>query len=55
MSLYKKVTLKEFRLVLKPWITKDILNKCKERDKLLKEILKEDNAIKLSYARSITK
>ena len=47
MSPYKKVTLKEFRLMLKPWITKDILNKCKERDKLLKEILKEDNSTKL--------
>ena len=47
MSPFKKVTLKEFRLMLKPWITTDILNKCKERDKLLKEILKEDNSTKL--------
>ena len=43
MSPYKKVTLKEYRLMLKPWITTDILNKCKERDKLLKEILKEND------------
>ena len=47
MSPYKKVTLKEYRLMLKPWITTDILNKCKERDKLLKEILKENDATKL--------
>ena len=51
MSPYKKVTLKEYRLMLKPWITTDILNKCKERDKLLKEILKEDDANKLAELR----
>jgi exonuclease III len=51
MSPYKKVTLKEYRLMLKPWITTDILNKCKERDKLLKEILKEDDATKLTELR----
>ena len=43
MSPYKKVTPKEYRLMLEPWITTDILDKCKERDKLLKEILKEDD------------
>ena len=51
MAPYKKVTLKEFRLMLKPWITTDILNKCKERDKLLKEILKENDALKLTELR----
>ena len=51
MSPYKKVTLKEYRLMLKPWITTDILNKCKERDKLLKDILKEDDPVVLSELR----
>ena len=47
MSPYKKVTLKEFRLMLKPWITFDILNKCKERDKLLKDITLESDPTKI--------
>ena len=46
MSPYKKVTLKEYRLMLKPWITTDILHRCKERDKLLKDILKEDDPVR---------
>ena len=29
--------------MLKPWITTDILNKCKERDKLLKDIMEEND------------
>ena len=42
MAPSKKVTLKQFRLMLKPWITREILRKCDERDNLLKEI-KDDN------------
>ena len=38
MAPYKKVSRKEFRLMLKPWITNDILRKCNERDGLLKDI-----------------
>ena len=51
MSPYKKVTLKEFRLMLKPWITTDILNKCKERDKLLKDIMEENDPNKIKDLR----
>ena len=51
MCPYKKVTLKEYRLMLKPWITSEILNKCKERDKLLKEITKENDTIKINELR----
>ena len=38
MAPFKKVTLKEQRLMLKPWITHDILNKSIKRDVLLNEI-----------------
>ena len=51
MSPYKKVTLKEFRLMLKPWITPEILDKCKERDKLLKYNLTEKNPSKMIVMR----
>ena len=30
--------------MLKPWISKEILNKCKQRDILLKRISKEEDA-----------
>ncbi len=43
MAPYKKVTQKEYRLMLKPWITKDILSKCNKRDIMLKDIQKENN------------
>ena len=46
MAPFKKVTLKEQRLMSKPWITHEILNKCKKRDVLLNEIRKENDAIK---------
>ena len=42
----KQVTLKQFRLMLKPWITKDILKKCDERDSLLNELKSEDDPIR---------
>ena len=32
MVPYKKVTRKEYKLMLKPWITDEILQKCKKRD-----------------------
>ena len=41
----KKVTLKQFRLMLKPWITKDILRKCDERESILKDIKSENDPI----------
>ena len=46
MAPFKKVTLKEQRLMLKPWITHHILNKCNKRDTLLNDIRKETDAIK---------
>ena len=51
MAPFKKVTLKEYRLMRKPWINNDILNKCKDRDKLLKEILKEKESSKINDLR----
>ena len=41
----KKVTKNEFKLMLKPWINKEILDKCKERDKLLKSLKHIDDPI----------
>ena len=46
MAPSKQITLKQFRLMLKPWITKDILKKCDERDSLLKEIKDENDPIR---------
>ena len=43
MAPLKKVTLKEQRLMLKPWITRDILEKCKNRDEFLNEMRKEND------------
>ena len=37
MSPFQEVTLKEFRLMTKPWISKEILAKCDARDALLKQ------------------
>ena len=42
----KKVTRKEYKLKFEPWITKEILLQCKERDFLLKRITKENDPIK---------
>ena len=47
MAPYKKVTQNEFRLMLKPWITKDILRSCDERDSLLNDIRLESNPVKI--------
>ena len=46
MAPLKKVTLKEKRLMLKPWITRDILDKCKKRDVLLNEMRRENDSVK---------
>ena len=48
----KQVTLKQFRLMLKPWITKDILNKCDERDNMLREIKSEEDPIRKKILRT---
>ena len=46
---YRKVIKKEYKLMLKPWISKEILHECKNRDSILKCILKEkDQAKKIS-------
>ena len=42
----RKVTRNEYKLMLKPWISKDILRKCKERDYILKFITTEMNPAK---------
>ena len=51
MAPYKKVSRKEFRLMLKPWITNDILCKCDERDSLLKDIKNGTNLVKIESLR----
>ena len=48
----KQVTLKQFRLMLKPWITKEILEKCDERDNLLKELKSEEDPIRKKILRT---
>ena len=48
----KKVTLKQFRLLLKPWITKEILKKCDERDALLKELKSEEDPTRKAILRT---
>ena len=46
MAPLKKITLKEQRLMLKPWITRDILDNCKKRDAVLDEMRKEKDPLK---------
>ena len=38
--------------MLKPWITKDILKKCDERDSLLKEIKNENDPVRTKILRT---
>ncbi len=52
---YKKVTKNEYKLMLKPWITKVILQKCKERDSILKSISKEIDPAQKIILRDIYK
>ena len=47
ISPFHEVTLKEFRLMTKPWITKEILAKCDARDGLLKQIKSKTDLPKL--------
>ena len=54
MSPFKKSTLKEYKLMLKPiesWITKEILTKCDARDELLKSIKNEHDPAKVDELR----
>ena len=43
---YKKVTKKEYKLMMKPWISKEILQKCNQRDLILKNISKEKDPVR---------
>ena len=52
MAPSKQITLKQFRLMLKPWITRDILRKCDERDTLLKTIKDENDPIRKKILRT---
>ena len=49
---FKKVTKNEYKLMLKPWISKDILEKCKQRDFILKSISKENDPAKITTLRT---
>ena len=54
MAPFEKVTPKQYGLLLRPWITNDILKKCDEKNKLLKLIKDESNpdflaALRLEY------
>ena len=51
MAPYKKVRRKEYKLMLKPWITKEILQKCKMRDSLIKSISKENDPAQITSLR----
>ena len=48
---FRKVSRKEYKLMLKPWISKEILRKCKGRDSILKCISKEMYPAKQSALR----
>ena len=49
---FKKVTKNEYKLMFKPWISKDILLKCKRRDIILKSISIEKDIDKKSILRN---
>ena len=51
MPPYKNVTRKEYKLMLKPWITKEILQTCKMRDSLIKSISKENDPAQITSLR----
>ena len=48
---FKKVSRKEYELMLKPWISKEILQKCKKRNSILKSISFENDPITISELR----
>jgi hypothetical protein len=49
---FKKVIKNEYKLMLKPWISKEILQKCKIRDSIFKSISKENDLNKKSILRN---
>ena len=49
---YRKVSKKEYQLMLKPWISNEILQKCKKRDAILKSISKEKDSTKIKNLRN---
>ena len=51
MAPFEKVTKKQYSLMLKPWITHDILKKCDEKNKLLKQIKDESDPLLLTTLR----
>ena len=48
MAPITKVTRKESKLMQNPWITNVILEKCKKRDSILKDISKENDPVKIA-------
>ena len=52
MAPFEKVTLKQYKLMLKPWVTPELLKKCDERNALLKRIKEESDPILLSQLRA---
>ena len=52
MAPYKKMTIKELKLAQKPWITKEILSKCTQRDSLLSQIKREKDQNKIEILRN---
>ena len=50
---HRKVTKKELELLQKPWITREILFKCKHRDTFLKSIAKETDETVLTNLRTV--
>ena len=49
---YKKVTHNEYKLMFKPWMSKEILQKCKKRDSILKSISREKDLMKIENLRN---
>ena len=52
---FKKVTKKEYNLMFKPWISKEILEKCKRRDSILKNISNENDPTEKTILRDAFK
>ena len=52
---FKKVTKKEYNLMFKPWISKEILEKCKRRDSILKSISNENDPTEKTILRNAFK
>ena len=49
---YRKLTKKEVELMDKPWLTKEILDKCQSRDSILKEISNEPDPKRIEELKS---